>query len=269
MHTSILLLAAFTASTAQALFPPEVTEYFFETKLDHFNTYEEQKTFPMRYLVKAEYWDFKDGPILFYTGNEGTIWSFYNNTGFWTETLAKELNALVVFGEHRYFGESFPTQFDKKDAFKGDNIDFFTVDQTMMDYVELVKHIKYTYAATNSPVIAFGGSYGGMLTAWIRMKYPSVFAGGVAASAPILYFEGVTTPEAFFTQTTNTFAETTVPTKNHCNKIIREAWDHLMVAKSNLAAQSTDLNSILNLCSPGPAVPADISDVYDHFSSGL
>jgi len=44
-----------------------------------------------------------------------------------------------------------------------------------MDYVELVKMIKVKYGAENKAVIAFGGSYGGMLAAWARMKYPSVF----------------------------------------------------------------------------------------------
>jgi hypothetical protein len=33
--------------------------------------------------------------------------------------LPKEFNALVVYGEHRYFGESFP--FEKEKAFKGHN----------------------------------------------------------------------------------------------------------------------------------------------------
>jgi pimeloyl-ACP methyl ester carboxylesterase len=45
----------------------------------------------------------------------------------------------------------------------------------MMDYVELVKYIKYRYNAMDKPVIVFGGSYGGMLAAWLRMKFPATF----------------------------------------------------------------------------------------------
>lgn len=222
--------------------------------------------------MQTKYWDFKDGPILFYTGNEGTIWSFFNNTGYYTETVAEQFNALVVFGEHRYFGESFPTTFEKKDAFKPENVKYLTVEQAMMDYVELLKHVKYTYAAHDSPVIAFGGSYGGMLTAWMRMKYPHVINGGIAASAPILYFKGVVEPEAFFTQTTQTFAETlkTGQTKpdGHCSKLIRESWDHLMLVKDNLSTQASKLKDLLELCDV-PTKASDIEDIYEHFASGL
>ncbi len=48
--------------------------------------------------LPGEYWQ-GSGPLLFYTGNEGPIESFYENTGFVFD-LAKDFNALVVFAEH-------------------------------------------------------------------------------------------------------------------------------------------------------------------------
>lgn len=52
--------------------------------------------------------------------------------------------------------------------------------------------MKNVYGAEKAPTISFGGSYGGMLTAWFRIKYPHIIDGGIAASAPILMATGVT-----------------------------------------------------------------------------
>jgi lysosomal Pro-X carboxypeptidase len=69
----------------------------------------------------------------------------------------------------------------------------------MMDYNHLIKSIRYQYGAMNKPCIVFGGSYGGMLAAWLRMKYPQTFQGALASSAPILYFKDApTAPENAF-----------------------------------------------------------------------
>ncbi len=124
----------------------------------------------MRYLIDRTYWDPETGPILFYAGNEGDIYSFYDNTGFMTETIAQETKGLIVFGEHRYFGVSYP--YAPEDAFTPEHNIYLTVEQVMMDYVELVKQVRTDYNVEDKACVVFGGSYGGMLAAWLRIKHP-------------------------------------------------------------------------------------------------
>jgi len=66
------------------------------------------------------------GPILFYAGNEGSIEGFYDNTGYITDDLAPKFKALIIYAEHRYFGESFP--FAKNVSLDAEHNRYLTVD---------------------------------------------------------------------------------------------------------------------------------------------
>jgi lysosomal Pro-X carboxypeptidase len=46
----------------------------------------------------------------------------------------------------------------------------------------------------NVNFIGWGGSYGGMLGSWFRMRYPDALNGMIAGSAPILAFQGMSPP---------------------------------------------------------------------------
>ena len=76
---------------------------FFTQTLDHFN-YNPQsyQTFQQRYLINDTYWGGakKNAPIFVYTGNEGNIEWFTQNTGFMFQT-APHFQALLVFIEVR------------------------------------------------------------------------------------------------------------------------------------------------------------------------
>ncbi|KAF6212326.1 hypothetical protein GE061_012848 [Apolygus lucorum] len=80
----------------------------FDAKVDHF-TFTTNETFKLRYLINDSWWDptLTTSSIFFYTGNEGDITLFSDNAGLVWE-WAPEFNALVVFAEHRYYGESMP-----------------------------------------------------------------------------------------------------------------------------------------------------------------
>jgi len=63
-----------------------------------------------------------------------------------------------------------------------EHVGYLTSEQALADYVALIDHIKSTTrGAAASPVVVFGGSYGGMLAAWLRMKYPHTVIGSVIA----------------------------------------------------------------------------------------
>lgn len=172
-----------------------VSELFMPMNINHFTSNGTSATFPLRYLLDESHVSTSNPPILFYTGNEADVWTFYNNTGFVTQVLAPMFGAVVLFAEHRFYGKSLPFG---AQSFQPGNVNMLTVDQALMDYVKLIKAFKAANASyTYSPVIAFGGSYGGMLSAWFRMKYPHIVAGAHAASAPILFFPGGVSPYAF------------------------------------------------------------------------
>ena len=127
--------------------------------VDHFN-YQETRKFPMRYLINDDHFD-GSGPMFFYTGNEGPIDLFTNNTGFMWD-IAEEYKAILLFGEHRYYGETMPFGLDSyKD---GAHLQWLTSEQALADFALLIKEVKAQYGMSDAnKVVTFGGSYGGMV----------------------------------------------------------------------------------------------------------
>ena len=144
--------------------------------------------FKTRYFVCSEFYR-KESPIFVYTGNEANVESYLENTGLMWEN-AEHFNALLVFAEHRYYGESSPITDDEEDKNKLKHLNSM---EALADYASLVRELREEYEDAVA-VIAFGGSYGGMLASWMRMKYPHVVDGAIAASAPIYAFDGENPP---------------------------------------------------------------------------
>ncbi|KAA8516774.1 hypothetical protein F0562_017028, partial [Nyssa sinensis] len=199
------------------------TKYFTQI-LDHFNYHPQSyQTFQQRYLINDTYWGGakKNAPIFIYMGNEGDIEWFTQNTGFMFET-APHFNALLVFIEHRFYGKSIPFGGDK-DVMNASTLGYLSSTQALADYATLIIDLKKNLSAIDSPVVVFGGSYGGMLAAWFRLKYPHVTIGALASSAPILYFDNITSQYSFYNTITHDFRSES----ENCYKVIKGSWQQI------------------------------------------
>ena len=79
--------------------------------LDHFS-FTETRTFEQRVFSYDAHWrrptaSTPAGPILFYCGNEASVELYVNATG-WMWERAQDLGAMLVWAEHRYYGETQP-----------------------------------------------------------------------------------------------------------------------------------------------------------------
>ncbi|XP_020186718.1 uncharacterized protein [Aegilops tauschii subsp. strangulata] len=198
---------------------------YFRQRLDHFSFSGEEEFFQQRYLVGragAGGWAGPGGPIFFYCGNEGDIAWFAANSGLVWDA-APRFAALVVFAEHRYYGESMPFGSKDKAYNNSRSMAYLTAEQALADYAVLLTDLKRNLSSESSPVVLFGGSYGGMLAAWMRLKYPHIAVGALASSAPILQFEDIVPDTIFYDLVSNDFKRESLS----CFQTIKDSWKEL------------------------------------------
>uniref|UniRef100_A0A6V2AED8 Uncharacterized protein n=1 Tax=Ditylum brightwellii TaxID=49249 RepID=A0A6V2AED8_9STRA len=215
-----------TSDMSSSSFDANVTEYWFDTIVDHFNFQPTAvSTFPLRYFVNDQYCtnhDSSSTPVLFYAGNEAPITQFIQNSGFLFEA-AKHLGAMVVFAEHRYYGQSFPFGSPTAALTTPFNISYLTVEQAMEDFNALQLHIRHKWnLSRDAAFIVAGGSYGGNLALWLRLKNPNLWAGALASSA---------TPLKHLLRESNSFSkivsEVYGNVSSTCPDIVRRGWMEL------------------------------------------
>lgn len=197
--------------------------YFYDQTLDHFNYNPEisYNKFKQRYVVNSKFWGGaqSNSPIFCYLGAEAPIDGDVSFIGFLTDN-APRFKALAVYIEHRYYGKSVPAA-SFEEALDDDRTrGYFNSAQALADYAEVLLHVKERFSAYNSPIIVVGGSYGGMLASWFRLKYPHIAVGAVASSAPILYFDNITPQNGYYSIVTRDFKEVS----ESCEQTIRQSW---------------------------------------------
>lgn len=205
------------------------TQAWFEQRIDHFDWSAPlggaARTYKQRYFVNRQWWK-PGGPIFFYFGNEDNVELYVNHTGLMWEA-ARPAGAALVFAEHRYYGESVPFAPGTPGCMA-----FLTTEQAMADFAYLLYAIRDEWKAWGSAVVGFGGSYGGMLGAWFRLKYPNAIDGVLAASAPIWSFVGLAPPydpDTFY-RIVSRDASAAGGATDHCRANVKRALQRIVAA---------------------------------------
>ncbi|TVU26845.1 hypothetical protein EJB05_29413, partial [Eragrostis curvula] len=247
LSSSAAALSARQAVTAGGSDPSSMVQYetrWYAQRLDHFNAAPASYvTFQQRYLVNDTFWGGRTAPIFLFAGGEADVELYSNYTGFLWEA-APRFRAMVLFIEHRYYGRTMP--FGSREAAFTDasTLGYLTSTQALADYATLVLSLKANLSAASAPVVVFGGSYAGMLAAWMRLKYPHIVVGAVASSAPVLGFYGLADPYAFYDVVTKDFKD---ESKN-CYDVLRKSWNELDDALATEAGRAELNRKFNNIC---------------------
>ncbi|XP_042013998.1 lysosomal Pro-X carboxypeptidase-like [Salvia splendens] len=221
--------------------------YYYTQSLDHFNfAPSSYNTFNQKYFVNTKYWGGPNSsrPIFAYLGAEQPLdASGINSIGIINDN-APRFKALSIFIEHRYYGESIPFG-TMEEALRNETTrGYFNSAQALADYAEILLHVKKEFLAHDSPIVVFGGSYGGMLATWFRLKYPHIAIGALASSAPVLYLDDVV-EDGYFSVVTKDFKEASLS----CYESIKTSWDDMDYIAS-LTGGLSILSQRFNTCMP-------------------
>lgn len=110
--------------------------------------------------------------------------------------------------EHRYYGQTLiPSSHSTSDY------SYLTIEQALADFSEVLtflrrdpslgysednylNNLNYPLSLRGARTFLFGGSYGGQLVAFHRLKYPHLSDGGIMSSAPVDFYYPESTPKA-------------------------------------------------------------------------
>lgn len=235
-------------------------ERYRDTPLDHFSWANDNVSFKQRYYICDRHnYKQKDGAIFFYLGNEANVQLYLNNTGLMWEQ-APHFNALLIFAEHRYYGESLPfhhhhSTSNSTNTTNGraqkEHMQYLTSEQAMADYATLIYELKQELQDPSVPVIGFGGSYGGMLATWFRLKYPHLMDGCIAGSAPIWTYYGEDPPAdtgSFAAIVTHDASAKGGGSAAACSENVRAAWSTMFEMGGSKGGRK-DIAEAMRLCS--------------------
>lgn len=191
---------------------PNAVELFYEDQsVDHFDA-DNTDTWPHRYYTSQKFWGGPGNPIFVIMGGEGAVQNILYP--FVSEVLAKEHSGFVLQTEHRFYGESQPTNKPKGKATNSELRKLLSPEQAMADFLQLIRHIQdelecstHRSSPNYCPIVTVGASYPGFLAAMMRFVYPDVVDIAYASSAPLPLYSQELDPYAYFEKVTDVAEE--------------------------------------------------------------
>jgi hypothetical protein len=210
-------------------------EKWIEQRLNNFDPLD-NRTWQMRYYENSFHLE-DGGPIFVYIGGEWTISTGWVLGGH-PYDMMRELNGILFYTEHRYYGESRPVS-----NLTIDNLRFLNVDQALADLAHFIVHIKQTIPEVrNSGVILVGGSYSATMATWFMQKYPHLANGAWSSSAPL-------EAKVDFVEYKEVVSESIeIVGGENCTRRIRNAFEELekLIAENN----TRRIEEVFHLCHP-------------------
>jgi pimeloyl-ACP methyl ester carboxylesterase len=155
---------------------------FFLQKLDHFRV-RDQQNFSQRFAIYTDFASLpvESAPVLYYFCGEWTCTESdaLSKVPSGIASHAKELGAVLVILEHRYYGKSRPFN-----DLLPEHMKYLSYEQALEDFADFEKYARQTYGL-NGPWISVGGSYPGALSAYFRQQHPELVVGALSSSGVV------------------------------------------------------------------------------------
>ncbi|KAL3928965.1 MAG: hypothetical protein SGBAC_012415 [Bacillariaceae sp.] len=211
-------------------------EMFFDHQMvDHFDP-ANKGLYSQRYYKVAKHWKGPGHPILVIMGGEDSL-DLPMLYPYVRKGLASEFHAFVLSPEHRFYGKSQPV----KDPTNNELAQYLSPDQALLDAISLIQHIRESIGCSLNktstdycPVISFGGSYPGFLSAMLRFRFPNVVDIAYASSAPLELYAQTVAADAYFDKV----SEVAEVSSSGCAAAVR---DTLYAAREELLANYTSV----------------------------
>ena len=156
----------------------------FKQVIDHSSTSPNPETFDQFYFEENDYFDKSNGIIILKIGAETSELEPSGKSDF-IRDLAERYNGKVITIQHRFFGSSQPFKNTSIDVLK-----YLTVEQAVDDYAYF--HDNYDSELKSIPWLIIGGSYPGLLSAFVKKKYPDMFFASISSAGVVFANDNMT-----------------------------------------------------------------------------